>query len=137
MINEINKLYFQEFTDGRTTPCSRCLREEGGKGASDIRNKTIRVWVRTMTWVNQNFIFNFPFRFSQINLNVAWPQSLTNWINYNWTLEYELLPKLLAAVMVILSQSIITVIGHVNFQSILGFANQDEGSNGKIISKYQ
>ena len=39
--------------------------------------------------------------------------------------------------MVTLSQSIITVIGHVNFQSILGFANQDEGSHGKIISKYQ
>ena len=41
--------------------------------------------------------------------------------------------------MVILSQSVITAIGHSNFQSIPEFANQDggrEGSHGKNISKY-
>ena len=45
--------------------------------------------------------------------------------------------EITTGVMVILSQSIITFIGHVNIRSIPGFANQDEGSLGKIISKYQ
>ena len=45
--------------------------------------------------------------------------------------------EITTGVMVTLSQSIITFIGHVNFQSIPGFANQDVGSLGKIISKYR